>query len=254
MKADASIRQPAKRRRIGRRLLKSVGNLWWRTKRIVGESRLAPFHRVEYLSGLLRMGAWLRQKNAHNQPYFESRIDLFRHVSREVIHGEPINYLEFGVFEGDSIRDWSTENPHPHSTFVGFDTFRGLPEDWQLPSRRLPAGYFDVGGKLPSIKDPRVRFVPGLFQDTLPGFLRQFDPQNRLVIHLDADLYSSTLFVMVALKELLALPGTILLFDEFSSVQSEFRALADFESAFRPNLKFVAGGGRYYEHVALLVE
>lgn len=251
MKVDTSIRRPVKPRRLSRLLIKSASYLWWRIKRAVGESGLTPFHRFEFMSGLLRMGAWLREKDAANQPYFPARSELFGYINDEVIRGAPIDYLEFGVFEGDSVREWSTRNKNPESTFVGFDTFKGLPEAWQLPSRRLPAGYFDVGGKLPVINDARVTFVAGLFQDTLPDFLKRYDPHHRIVIHLDADLYSSTLYVLVALRELLARPGTILLFDEFSSVQSEFRAMADFESAFRPNLKIIAAGGRYYEHLAL---
>lgn len=254
-KADVPVRPPAKRRRpVKERLLDSVSGLWWRVKRAVGESGISPLHNVEYFSGLLRMGEWLREKDAESHPYFRKRTDLFGYINNEIVRNEPIQYLEFGVFEGASIRDWSSKNQCPESTFAGFDTFCGLPEEWRLPSGVLPAGYFNVGGKLPKIEDARVRFVPGLFQDTLPAFLKEFNPQHRLVIHLDADLYSSTLYVLIALRELLVAPGTLLLFDEFSSVQSEFRAMADFESAFKPNLKFVAAGGRYYEHVALIAQ
>lgn len=251
-KTDTPVRRPSRTRRFRERLLDSASRVWWSAKRAVGESGITPLHNLEYFSGLLRMGEWLRQREAHSQPYFKSRTELFEYVNSEILRGQPVNYLEFGVYQGASIRDWSSQNKSPESTFTGFDTFKGLPESWRLPSGVLPAGYFDVGGKIPAINDPRVGFVPGLFQETLPEFLKSFTPQHRLVIHLDADLYSSTLFVLVALKELLARPGTLLLFDEFSSVQSEFRAMADFESTFRPKLNIVACGGRYFEHVALM--
>ncbi len=251
-KVDSPVRRPSRTRRFRERLLDSASRLWWSAKRAVGESGITPLHNLEYLSGLLRLGEWLRAKQAHSQPYFKTRVELFQYVNGEILHAQAVNYLEFGVYQGASIRDWSSLNQNPESTFTGFDTFKGLPESWRLPSGVLPAGYFDVGGKIPVINDPRVGFVPGLFQETLPEFLQTFDPPHRLVIHLDADLYSATLFVLVALKELLDRPGTLLLFDEFSSVQSEFRAMADFESAFRPKLRIAACGGRYFEHVALL--
>ena len=52
---------------------------------------------------------------------------------------------------------------------------------------------FDVGGAIPVIDDPRVEFVKGYFQDTLPGFLDCFQLTNRLVVHTDADLYTPML-------------------------------------------------------------
>ena len=50
-------------------------------------------------------------------------------------------------------------------------------------------------------------------------------------MHLDADLYSSTLYVLATLASVLY-PGDLLLFDEFCSTLHEFRALDDFVRAF----------------------
>jgi hypothetical protein len=36
----------------------------------------------------------------------------------------------------------------------------------------------------------------GLFQESMPGFLKTFQPTSRLSIHCDADLYSATLYVL----------------------------------------------------------
>src|SRR6202030_3461768 len=101
------------------------------------------------------------------------------------------------------------------------------------------------------LTDPRVQFVTGWFQDSLPRFLQTFEPQRPLVIHLDADLYSSTLFVLTSLAPHLV-PGTVLVFDEFSSTStSEFRAFMDYASAFRCRYRLVAHCGPYYDQVCL---
>ena len=38
-------------------------------------------------------------------PLFTDRSKQWRYISREILRDEPIDYLEFGVFRGDSIRE-----------------------------------------------------------------------------------------------------------------------------------------------------
>lgn len=57
-------------------------------------------------------------------------------------------------------------NLNSESTCVGFDTFTGLPEKWNSN----PKGKFDVNGAIPNIDN--VLWKQGLFQDTLPQFIR----------------------------------------------------------------------------------
>jgi hypothetical protein len=96
-----------------------------------------------------------------------------------------------------------------------------------------------------------VRFVKGWFQDTLPIFLDQFSTDKRIVIHCDADLYPSTLFVLGKLDALIK-PGTIVIFDDFSSMLNDFRALEDYTRSFCRRYEVLGAAGRiYYEHVAV---
>src|SRR5690242_21733947 len=49
------------------------------------------------------------------------------------IHGQlgnnaKITYVEFGVHAGYSIKYFAQKNVHPESTFIGLDSFQGLPE------------------------------------------------------------------------------------------------------------------------------
>ena len=135
----------------------------------------------------------------------------------------PIDYIELGVFQGESFRSWLEINKHPGSRFFGFDTFEGLPEKWM----KNPAGTFTVDGNIPEIDDPRANFIRGRFQATLPKFVSTFKPRNRLVIHLDADLYSSTLFSLIQFNKFIV-DGTILIFDEFRDINHEFAAFREF--------------------------
>jgi hypothetical protein len=189
---------------------------------------------------LARLGAWTRRQ----RPAFDAdrterafryakRERLFEHVIRSELRGGPIDYLEFGVAHGASFRWWLSHERHPEARFVGFDLFTGLPEDFG-PVR---AGSFDTGGRVPDVDDPRARFVAGFFQDTLGPFLDEARLEHReggrrLVVHLDADLYSSTMFVLSRLAPSLR-AGDVLLFDEFGVPTHEFKAWVEFVAAYR---------------------
>jgi hypothetical protein len=153
------------------------------------------------------------------------RFALYSLVSAELIAGRPFDYLEFGVFQGESIRKVSELNANPGCRFFGFDSFEGLPQDWQADKKQ---GHFDVGGALPAVDDPRVGFVKGWFDQTLPPFLLGYTPQDQLWIHIDADLYGSALCVLTYLNRHIR-PGTVILFDEVEDLMHEFKALCDFQ-------------------------
>lgn len=154
------------------------------------------------------------------------RPALYRHVMESQGLDGPIDYLEFGVYKGDTIRWWIENNRCPESCFVGFDCFEGLPDDFET----CPKGTFSTDGQVPEIADSRCRFVKGLFQDTLAGWLDGRSFPRRTVVHLDADLYSSTLLVLVQLLPKLK-PGDILIFDEFDCYIHEYRARCDATNA-----------------------
>ncbi len=159
-------------------------------------------------------------------PEFPTRDDLYRHLASRL--KEPISYLEFGVWQGASIKSWCSLNKHPESRFYGFDTFDGLPEDWESDH---PKGTFSTGGKTPQIDDTRVKFIKGLFQDTLREFLSKTPLQNRLVVNVDCDIYTATLFVLGTMDKLFS-PGTIIIFDDFYSMNHEFKAFVDYDRSF----------------------
>lgn len=192
-----------------------------------------PVPLFETLNNHARLRRFIKAQQARS---FDDRFALHAHVHDTYVQGKPIDYLEFGVFQGESFAYWLDINRDPQSRFYGFDTFTGLPTDWSSHFRR---GHFDVDGAAPTVDDPRGLFVKGLFQDTLPGFLKSFAAGGRqLVIHNDSDLYSSTLYVLASLDHLIA-PGTILIFDEFASPMHEWRAWNDYSEAFMRRARLI---------------
>jgi hypothetical protein len=114
---------------------------------------------------------------------------------------------EFGVFAGDTITRMARRRPE--LTFHGFDSFKGLPEDWKPGCGREA---FDRGGVLPAVP-ANVELITGWFHESLPPFLTKH-PEPAAFLHIDCDLYSSTKCVFDLLRGRLT-AGTILLFDEY---------------------------------------
>ena len=213
---------------------------------------IGPSRRFHYANSLLAFGQWWRG-HAAACPCFEDRAGLYTYLQKELLREAAIDYLEFGVYRGETIGLWSSINRDPASRFVGFDSFEGLPEAWENLSLILPSGTFNTGGNTPDVQDARIAFVKGWFQDTVPGYCREFEVRNRLVVHCDADLYSSSMFVLSTLNPQIS-KGTIILFDEFDAVTHEFRAFTDYCSAFRRTLVPLAFAGPFFNHAAFEVK
>lgn len=172
---------------------------------------------------------------------YDKRYDLYNHVIEKEGLNTPINYLEFGVASGESFNWWMIKNINAESRFFGFDTFTGLPEDFG----QFKKGTFNTGNNIPSIIDERGKFFQGLFQQTLPGFLRTFDNRNKTVVMLDADLFTATLFTLTMLAPYLKI-GDIILFDEFVVPTHEFMAYSNFVDSYYFDLKLIGAANNYY--------
>ena len=216
-----------------------------------GLDRFIPFKNgmlnIIYLS---RISEWHRKqpKIKFNDFYsgawdYSKRYKLYEFLFQNESTDATINYLEFGVSKGHSFKWWVDRNKQADSEFHGFDTFTGLPEDWGP----FKAGAMSNGNKPPEINDLRVVFHTGLFQQTLPIYIEKLKQDNskRKVIHLDADLYSATLYVLTSLAPYLK-KGDIILFDEFAVPQSEFLAYMDFTRSFYIDFEMIAAANNYF--------
>jgi hypothetical protein len=185
---------------------------------------LFPPKTIHYANGVLNylnLGRWLHDRGLKVPVRCATHKLFFQEVAKHVT--EPVSYLEFGVFKGESLRQWSRLLKHPGSTLHGFDSFEGLPEDWGP----LDKEYLNVSGVMPRFDDTRVKLFKGWFSETLPPYVRDFKPNPSLMLYLDADIYSSTILTLRSFSPYLK-PGTVLMFDEFWDREHELRAFTEF--------------------------
>lgn len=173
---------------------------------------------------------------------YNKRYDLYKWViEHEKLGSTSINYMEFGVAQGYSFKWFMQQNNHPESRFYGFDTFTGLPEDFGL----FKKGLFNNNNEPPKIDDARGKFYQGLFQQTVPSFLKELNNGKKNVLMMDADIYSATLYTLASLAPYLK-EGDLIFFDEFSVPTHEFRAFLDFTQSYYINLELLAAANNYY--------
>lgn len=167
-------------------------------------------------------------------PRFEDRFKLYDFTLKEYFLESPMTYVEFGVWKGESLNYFVTNNLNNKSIFIGLDSFEGLPEAWG----GLPKGTFNTNGQLPDINDARVKFIKGWFQKTWQQVesLVYNKIDNPIFVHFDADLYSSTLFALTKM-DIFRRPYYAI-FDEF--IGDETRALYHYLKAYDADVEFLA--------------
>jgi hypothetical protein len=124
--------------------------------------------------------------------------------------------LEFGTATGRTLNQFAYWLPN--KTICGFDSWQGLPEKFN----DLPAGHFAQA--LPEVL-PNCHLIQGWFgtrpaqdqssiaEHTAATFAAAH-PAPIALLHLDADLYSSTKTVLNAFANQIV-PGTVILFNEY---------------------------------------
>lgn len=172
--------------------------------------------------------------NMADAPYFEKHPQLLAYALDQADTSGLT--LEFGVGRGKSMR-WIA--PEIDGIVHGFDSFEGIQEHWN----GNPIGAF-AQRRMPKVPD-NVEFHVGYFDATLPDFLASH-PDSISFLHVDCDLYSSTVTIFDLVGSRLQ-PGSIILFDEYYNFhrwqQHEFKAFQE----------FVEKTGLRYEYIAYSV-
>ena len=141
---------------------------------------------------------------------FETRRELWSYCLNRIPQLQTGGVIaEFGVWKGESINFFAKSCPK--ARVFGFDSFEGLEEDWY--GYRLQKGFFSTNGQLPNCES-NVKLVKGWFEDTLPKFCGELQEEKILLLHMDADTYKPTAYVLNSLLKNLG-KGTIIIFDEY---------------------------------------
>jgi len=156
-------------------------------------------------------------------PNFDTDYDLHEWVCKTQLDnklGLRGMVLEFGVATGRTLNQFAYWLPH--RIVHGFDGFEGLPEDW---TSRMRKGFF-ARSKLPRVR-ANCELHVGWFDQTLPSFVQEQGARPVQLLHVDCDLYSSTVTILNNLKNNIV-PGTVIIFDEYMNYPGwqldEFRA------------------------------
>jgi hypothetical protein len=157
--------------------------------------------------------------------YCTNKSFVFNHTK-----AEKITIAEFGVWNGYSLNFWAKK--YPKADVFGFDSFMGLEENWTGVQGHFE-GTFDTLGKLPECEN-NVKLIVGWFEESLPIFLSNFGNRQIHLLHMDADTYKPTAFVLNSLVKSLS-KGTLIVFDEYFGYPNfrshEFKAWQEFVKA-----------------------
>ena len=198
------------------------------------------------------------------------------------------HWFEFGVFKGGTIEFISNtliELHRVHQIIHGFDSFEGLPEDWEMgrytksqTKHKLNKYYpendyewldavedkvakkevFDLSGQIPEklLKIKNINIVKGWYDKSLPKFIKENPIHKVNFIHIDSDLYSSAKTILDNLQPYLK-GKCVIHFDEFAgyprAYENEYKAFYEFLTNNRKNIEDVEHIGSSGEAYSFLI-
>ena len=154
----------------------------------------------------------------------------------------PSVFFEFGCHSARTFSAAARATKYlgiKNAQLFAFDSFQGLPETSKQEDGVFEKGTFNTAieeftslvKKKSGLKLDNTNIIPGYYSESLTSDLQQRLPKVG-VVHIDVDLYSSTVDVLNFLKPLMV-EGTVLLFDDWycfspGSNKGERRALEEF--------------------------
>lgn len=186
-----------------------------------------------------------------NAKKFDNRKDLLRFAANFALSLDKAGpWAEFGVNRGGSIRLLADYAP---SDMIGFDSFEGLPTDWNRGRYNKVDKDDHVFTKvLPNVPE-NVTLQPGWFDETLKKFQSQYN-KNFVLIHIDVDVYESAIYV---LKNVAMANQCVVVFDDYFNYPGwrtgEWKAFEEFKRAKKCKVRCI-GFCPNFEQAAFLVQ
>ena len=181
------------------------------------------------------------------------------HIYNNRMRGD---YLEFGVYKGDSIiyayknylkfKKWNRNQLYSKEKwrvglakqyldyapiFYGFDSFSGLPTNLE-ENNSFQQGFFDA--KLSEVQEKLDKIIPNPALELIKGSFAEIKElpssiDKIAIVNIDSDLYESALIALKLCETRLQI-GSVVLFDEFHGFNSnenlgERRALREFSDS-----------------------
>ena len=168
----------------------------------------------------IQLSSFISPEIIHNN---EKHSVLKKFLFYKKIEGVEGDYLEFGVYEGTSLKGASTywkkiSGGDSKMRFFGFDSFTGM--NPQKGDDHPFYTTFDFSTEFQIIKKrfknlPSVRLVPGFFNKTLSDGPKKYGIKKVSMALVDCDLYSSAKQTFKFLEGVVQ-KGTILILDDYS--------------------------------------
>lgn len=153
-------------------------------------------------------------------------IARFQHINRPI----PGYYFEFGCNEAHTMRmAWDSFHHLFDLTYVGFDSFEGLPEIteidrqdiWEKGKLAYPEEKFKDTVVAHGIPAEKLKIVAGFYDASLTKDLAEkLLPKKAAVIYIDCDLYVSTVSVLRWISPFLQV-GTVIVFDDWNCFNAD---------------------------------
>lgn len=194
---------------------------------------------------------WLRTEYT---PFHKGqRNELLLSVVRFCNANRPVDgyYFEFGCYSGTTMSMAWHHSQHLFDwTYVGFDSFEGLPEIGEIDRQEIwQKGKLATGERefvdmilATGMPNDRLKTVRGFYDQSLNESLqKEFLPTRAAVVYIDCDLYESTVPVLKFIVPFLQ-KGTVVVFDDWNCFHAdpergERRAWREF-LAVQPDLQF----------------
>ncbi|HSG30930.1 MAG TPA: TylF/MycF/NovP-related O-methyltransferase, partial [Thermodesulfobacteriota bacterium] len=125
---------------------------------------------------------------------------------------------EFGVHAGHSLKVLC--EAFPKDIVWGFDSFEGLPEDWNTGTRLREDGIIRKEEFILDISEivfpKNSKIIKGWFDQSILKWKREYKVKTIKFLHIDSDLYSSAKTILKELNNEIK-KDTIIVFDELAT-------------------------------------